>query len=232
MERNVQSAVMFLSPHHHVQRELICSLLLWMMSTVMTRPSQTADLTSKISSVEELPEEFRKQLQQDESDSREDEEYGDSCVSVFRSLEERIIRASASIEQGAAFLSAPQRVFSWRDCVHVCYSHPHCRTAIIQEDLQQPDESLRCYLFNCTYRGRNVWSFSFQPGFSSYSRGNDSSRPHEPTQSPVATDRPNTSAKRLSYGMDEEGSLMQGGFPQFRILKKSAPNPSETSKSD
>uniref|UniRef100_A0A672R8R8 Low density lipoprotein receptor-related protein 11 n=1 Tax=Sinocyclocheilus grahami TaxID=75366 RepID=A0A672R8R8_SINGR len=137
---------------HHIQRALICSVLLWMS----TRSSSTSDLKSRISGVEELLEEFRKQLQQDESDSREDEEDGDRCISGFKAAEERIIRASASIEQGAAFLSAPQRVFSWRDCAHACCSHPHCTAAIIQEDLKQPDDSLRCYLFNCTYRGRNI----------------------------------------------------------------------------
>uniref|UniRef100_A0A673G485 Low density lipoprotein receptor-related protein 11 n=1 Tax=Sinocyclocheilus rhinocerous TaxID=307959 RepID=A0A673G485_9TELE len=140
----------------------------------MTRSSSTSDLKSKISGVEELLEEFRKQLQQDESDSREDEEDGDRCISGFKAAEERIIRASASIEQGAAFLSAPQRVYSWRDCAHACCSHPHCTAAIIQEDLKQPDDSLRCYLFNCTYRDRSVCSFSFQPGFSTYSRVNNS----------------------------------------------------------
>uniref|UniRef100_A0A673KFV7 Low density lipoprotein receptor-related protein 11 n=1 Tax=Sinocyclocheilus rhinocerous TaxID=307959 RepID=A0A673KFV7_9TELE len=137
---------------HHIQRALICSVLLWMSTAVMTRFSSTSDLKSKISGVEELLEEFRKQLQQDESDSREDEEDGDRCISGFEAVEERIIRASASIEQGAAFLSAPQRVFSWRDCAHACCSHPHCTAAIIQEDLKQPDDSLCCYLFNCTYR--------------------------------------------------------------------------------
>ncbi|XP_016402385.1 low-density lipoprotein receptor-related protein 11-like, partial [Sinocyclocheilus rhinocerous] len=163
---------------------------------------------SKISGVEELLEEFRKQLQQDESDSREDEEDGDRCISGFEAVEERIIRASASIEQGAAFLSAPQRVFSWRDCAHACCSHPHCTAAIIQEDLKQPDDSLRCYLFNCTYRGRNVCSFSFQPGFSTYSRvDNSSSRHHEPSLDSAATDSPSTSAGRPSYGIDEGGFL-------------------------
>lgn len=191
---------------HHIQRALICSVLLFMTTTVMTRSSSTSDLKSKISGVEELLEEFRKQLQQDESDSREDEEDGDRCISGFKAVEERIIRASASIEQGAAFLSAPQRVFSWRDCVHACCSHPHCTAAIIQEDLKQSDDSLRCYLFNCTYRGRNVCSFSFQPGFSTYSRVNNSSRP------PPTTDSPSTSAGRPTYGIDEDESVMQGGF--------------------
>ncbi|XP_016305319.1 low-density lipoprotein receptor-related protein 11-like isoform X2 [Sinocyclocheilus anshuiensis] len=185
---------------HHIQRALICSLLLCMS----TRSSSTSDLKSKIPGVEDLLEEFRKQLQQDESDSREDEEDGDRCISGFKAAEERIIRASASIEQGAAFLSAPQRVFSWRDCAHACCSHPHCTAAIIQEDLKQPDDSLRCYLFNCTYRGRSVCSFSFQPGFSTYSRlDNSSSRRHEPSLDSAATDSPSTSAGRPSYGIDE-----------------------------
>uniref|UniRef100_A0A671SXZ9 Low density lipoprotein receptor-related protein 11 n=1 Tax=Sinocyclocheilus anshuiensis TaxID=1608454 RepID=A0A671SXZ9_9TELE len=176
--------------HKLKSRALICSVLLWMSTAVMTRSSSTSDLKSKISGVEELLEEFRKQLQQDESGSREDEEDGDRCISGFKAAEERIIRASASIEQGAAFLSAPQRVFSWRDCAHACCSHPHCTAAIIQEDLKQPDDSLRCYLFNCTYRGRSVCSFSFQPGFSTYSRVNNSSRPHEPGRGSTATDSP------------------------------------------
>ncbi|ROL50931.1 Low-density lipoprotein receptor-related protein 11 [Anabarilius grahami] len=196
---------------HLVQRALICSVLLCMTRTVMmTRSSSTSDLKSKISGVEELLEEFRKQLQQDETDSREDEEDGDRCVSGFKAVEERIIRASASIEQGAAFLSAPQRVFSWRDCVHACCSHPHCTSAIIQEDLKQSDDSLRCYLFNCTYRGRNVCSFSFQPGFSTYSRADNSTRAHESSRGSAATGRPNTSARRPAFGIDEEESVMQG----------------------
>ncbi|XP_067272854.1 low-density lipoprotein receptor-related protein 11 [Pseudorasbora parva] len=188
--------MMFQSAHH----ALICSALLF----AMTRSSPTSDLKSKISGVEELLEEFRKQLQQDESDSREAAEDGDRCVGGFTAVEERIIRASASIEQGAAFLSAPQRVFSWRDCVHACCALPHCTAAIIQEDLKQQDDSLRCYLFNCTYRGRNVCSFSFQPGFSAYSRAENG------TRGPGATGRPKTSPGRPSYGLDEEESVMHG----------------------
>ncbi|XP_043074857.1 low-density lipoprotein receptor-related protein 11 [Puntigrus tetrazona] len=190
---------------HRIQRALVCSLLLCMTTTtVTTRSSSASDLKSKISGVEELLEEFRKQLQQDESDSRDDEEDEDRCIGGFKAVEERIIRASASIEQGAAFLSAPQRVFSWRDCAHACCSNPHCTAAIIQEDLKQPDDSLRCYLFNCTYRGRNVCSFSFQPGFSTYSRvDNSSSRLHEAGLLSAATGSPSTSARRPSYGIDE-----------------------------
>ncbi|XP_073711848.1 low-density lipoprotein receptor-related protein 11 [Misgurnus anguillicaudatus] len=184
---------------HHVQRALVFYFIFCMMSAAATRSSPTSDLKSKISGVEELLEEFRKQLQQEETDSGEND--GDACVSEFTAAEERIIRASASIEQGAAFLSAPPRVFSWRDCVHACCSHPRCTAAIIQEDQKQPDGSLRCYLFNCTYRGRDVCAFSFQPGFSTYSRANDSARPEEPVI--AVTERPETAARRPSHGRDE-----------------------------
>jgi len=176
----------------------------------MTRSSSpTSDLKSQISGVEELLEEFRKQLQQ-EPGPRGDAGDGDRCVRGFQAQEERIIRASASIEQGGAFLSAPPRVFSWRDCVHACCAHPHCTDAIIQEELTQPDGSLRCYLFNCTSGGRSVCSFSFQPGFSTYSRADNSTR--APSAAPG---RPDTAAEGgPAYGIGEE-SLMQGGFLQL-----------------
>ncbi|XP_056102068.1 low-density lipoprotein receptor-related protein 11 isoform X1 [Rhinichthys klamathensis goyatoka] len=200
--------------HHHVQRALICSLLLCVTRTVlMTRSSSpTSDLKSQISGVEELMEEFLKQLQQ-EPGPRGDAGDGDRCVRGFQAQEERIIRASASIEQGGAFLSAPQRVFSWRDCVHACCALPHCTDAIIQEELTQPDGSLRCYLFNCTSGGRSVCSFSFQPGFSTYSRADNSTRAREPPggDPSAAPGRPDTAAGGgPAYGIGEEESLMQG----------------------
>lgn len=182
----------------------------------MTRSSSpTSELKSQISGVEELLEEFRKQLQQDEPGPRGGEGDGDRCVGGFQAQEERIIRASASIEQGGAFLSAPQRVFSWRDCVHACCALPHCTDAIIQEELTQPDGSLRCYLFNCTYGGMSVCSFSFQPGFSTYSRADSSSRAREPAggEPSAAPGRPDTAAGgRPANGIGEEESLMEGGF--------------------
>ncbi|XP_005160377.1 low-density lipoprotein receptor-related protein 11 isoform X1 [Danio rerio] len=184
---------------HHV---LLCAALLWVSSSAGARSSPTSELKSRISGVEELLEEFRKQLQQDEPSSREQEGDGDRCVAGFRAAESRIIRASASIEQGAAFLSAPPRVFSWRDCARACCSLPHCTVAIIQEDLKQPDDSLRCYLFNCTYRGKSVCSFSYQPGFSTYSRLNDSSG----APGTAATDRP---AGRPAPALGEEEAMMQ-----------------------
>lgn len=142
-------------------------------SVGVARASQISDLKSKLSGVEELLEEFRKQLQQDDS-YQSAEDASDACLSDFDAAEERIIRAMASIERGATFLSAPGRVYSRRDCVRACCAEPRCTTAIVQE--QQPQQqadnggALRCYLFNCTYGGANVCAFSFQRGFSTFGR--------------------------------------------------------------
>ncbi|XP_061742241.1 low-density lipoprotein receptor-related protein 11 [Nerophis ophidion] len=152
--------------HHRSLLSLL--LLLCFLPPGHTRTSAISDLKSKISGVEELLEEFRKQLQQDQT--YRPSEVADSCVSDFASARESIIRAKASIEQGATFLMAPDRVYTWRDCVHACCSQPHCTVAVVQGEPRQPGESLNCYLFNCTYRSQNVCSFAPQPGFTSHSR--------------------------------------------------------------
>ncbi|KAK0151562.1 Low-density lipoprotein receptor-related protein 11 [Merluccius polli] len=166
--------------YHHHRRPFHCALLLLLCAAVKTaaaRSSQISELKSKISGVEELLEEFRQQLQQDQAYTSSRPGVGvvvDTCLSDFTSAEERIIRAKASIEQGAAFLSVPARVYSRRDCLHACCAEPHCTLAVVQEDLLGLDgseEGLHCYLFNCTYRGRDVCSFTPQPGFSTYGRG-------------------------------------------------------------
>lgn len=161
---------MALAQHH---RLITCMLLLCMVTSIQTRSSQTLDLKSKISGVEELLEEFRKQLQQDQTYTREEEEVVDVCLADFNAVEEHIIRATASIEQGATFLSAPDRVYSWKDCLHACCADPHCTVAVVQEDRRQSDDSLSCYLFSCTYRNKNVCSFAAQAGFSTYSRAHN-----------------------------------------------------------
>ncbi|XP_062858529.1 low-density lipoprotein receptor-related protein 11 [Trichomycterus rosablanca] len=149
-------------------------LLVFFCLAGINRSSQISDLKSKITGVEELLEEFRKQLQQDES-YQTPEEPNDACLSDFDLANERIIRAMASIERGATFLSAPARVRSRRDCVRACCAEPRCSTAVVQEETQQSDtpetDGLRCYLFNCTYGGANVCAFYFQRGFSTFSRG-------------------------------------------------------------
>ncbi|KAL0967359.1 hypothetical protein UPYG_G00251240 [Umbra pygmaea] len=152
-------------------------LLFCMVTSIHTRSSQISDLKSKISGVEELLEEFRKQLQQDQTDTRGDEDVVDVCLGDFNAVEEHIIRARASIEQGATFLSVPDRVYSWKDCLHACCADTHCTLAVVQEDMRQSDDSLSCYLFNCTYRSKNVCLFAPQAGFSTYSRAHNTTVP-------------------------------------------------------
>lgn len=162
---------------HQRLRLLSCVALLCALRRADTRSSQISDLKSRISGVEELLEEFRKQLQQDQA-YRGPGDAIDSCVGDFNAAEERIIRTKDSIEQGAAFLLAPDRVYSWKDCLHACCSQAHCTVAVVQEDARQPGDSLSCYLFNCTYRGKNVCSFAPQQGFTTYSRSANATRGH------------------------------------------------------
>lgn len=154
-----------------------CSLLLLLFGeSIDSRSSPISELKSKISGVEELLEEFRQQLQQDQVYRPAD--VLDSCLGDFSHAADSIIRARVSIEQGATFLLAPEPVSTWKDCLHACCSLPHCTVAVVRESLRQPKDSLHCYLFNCTYRGQNVCSFAPQQGFSTYSRTANSSQAH------------------------------------------------------
>ncbi|XP_006626311.2 low-density lipoprotein receptor-related protein 11 [Lepisosteus oculatus] len=155
------------SPQSH--RLLCCVTLLFTGQCVLAKFSQISDLKSKLSGVEELLEEFRKQLQQDQEHKREDGA-GDECLNSYNAIEDYIIRARDSIELGATFLTAPARVYSWRDCLHACCSDPHCTVAVAEQERGRSEESLSCFLFNCTYRGRNICKFSLQEGYNSYSR--------------------------------------------------------------
>ncbi|XP_075939853.1 low-density lipoprotein receptor-related protein 11 [Anarhichas minor] len=167
---------------------LACVVLLNAVRRIDTRSLPISDLKSKISSVEELLEEFRKQLQQDQTYRAGDAL--DSCVGDFNAVGERIIRTKASIEQGATFLLAPDRVYTWRDCLHACCSQPHCTVAVVQQDLRQPGDSLSCYLFNCTYRSKNVCSFAPQQGFTAYSRTANTTQGQLPVSSSGAARGP------------------------------------------
>uniref|UniRef100_A0A3P9I4X1 Low density lipoprotein receptor-related protein 11 n=1 Tax=Oryzias latipes TaxID=8090 RepID=A0A3P9I4X1_ORYLA len=145
---------------------LACLLMLISASPFAARSSSSiSDLKSKISGVEELLEEFRQQEQ-----TRGAGDVTDSCVVDFSASKERIIRTKVSTQHGAAFLLAPDRVHSWRDCVHACCAQPYCTVAVLQEEPRKAGDSLGCYLFNCTYRNTNVCSFSPQRGFTTYSR--------------------------------------------------------------
>ncbi|XP_038133473.1 low-density lipoprotein receptor-related protein 11 isoform X2 [Cyprinodon tularosa] len=186
-------------PQH--PRLLLPCLLLLFTSRLHARSSQISDLKSKISGVEELLEEFRKQLQQDQAYRAAD--VSDSCVGDFSAAEERIIRTQASIEQGAAFLLAPKSVFTWRDCLHACCSLPHCTVAVVQEDLRRPGESLNCYMFNCTYRNKNICSFAAQEGFTTYSRTANQSQGRLPGSHSEGTGRPGHAQGEETQEVDE-----------------------------
>ncbi|KAI3364115.1 hypothetical protein L3Q82_010944 [Scortum barcoo] len=162
----------------HPRPPLAAVVLLSAALLIDARSSPISDLKSKISGVEELLEEFRKQLQQDQAYKAEDAL--DSCVGDFSGVGQRIIRAKASIEQGATFLLAPDRVYTWRDCLHACCSQPHCTVAVVQEEPRLPGDRLSCYLFNCTYRGQQVCSFAPQQGFTTYSKTPNSTQGHRP----------------------------------------------------
>ncbi|KAM3603379.1 uncharacterized protein V6R79_021118 [Siganus canaliculatus] len=167
---------------------LLSAVLLCSPQLVGARSSPLSDLKSKISGVEELLEEFRKQLQQNQAYKVGD--VLDSCVGDFSPVGERIIKAKASIEQGATFLLAPESVYTWNDCLHACCSQPHCTVAVVQESPRQRGESLSCYLFNCTYRGQNVCSFASQPGFTSYSRNSNATQLQAPASAGGGAGRP------------------------------------------
>ncbi|XP_037305856.2 low-density lipoprotein receptor-related protein 11 isoform X2 [Pungitius pungitius] len=153
----------------HPRLLLACVALSSALQRGDARSLPISDLKSKITGVEELLEEFRQQLQQDQT--RRAGDAVDSCAGDFDAVGERIIRTKASIEQGATFLMVPDRVYTWKDCLHACCSQPHCTVAVLQRDRQgQPGDSLSCYLFNCTYRGASVCTFAPQQGFTTYSR--------------------------------------------------------------
>ncbi|KAF0023801.1 hypothetical protein F2P81_024431 [Scophthalmus maximus] len=159
--------------HLHLQLLLLLLLLLARVapSSAAARSSPISDLKSKISGVEELLEEFRLQLQQDQAHREAEALDADPCARDFDAAPQRIIRTKASIERGATFLLAPERVATWRQCLRVCCAQPHCTVAVVQEEARRPPgDGLSCYLFNCTYQGRAVCSFAPQQGFTTYSR--------------------------------------------------------------
>lgn len=199
---------MLCSASHH-KRLIVCVTLLWTANIVLSKSSQISDIKSKISGVEELLEEFRKQLQQDHGLTREDE-VGDVCLSGFNAIEEHIIRAKDSMDEGATFLTAPNQVYSWRDCLHACCVDPRCTVAVVQEDLEQSEDNLSCFLFNCTYRNKNVCTFSIQQGYSTYSRDHNTSGYTSLASSHPNFNKQTNSIKRPQDRLSADDPTMQG----------------------
>ncbi|XP_074043911.1 low-density lipoprotein receptor-related protein 11 isoform X2 [Macrotis lagotis] len=163
-----------------------------------------AELRSSISGVEELLEEFRKQLRQEpparepargpQPRERPGAEAG--CPGgAYTVRPDSIIHTKDSLGAGASFLSAPAAVRDWQQCVAACCAEPLCTVAVVE--LAQPQAPAAagpsCYLFNCTYRGRNVCKFSPHRGYDSYSlspaaegRRNATRRPAGPARGRAA----------------------------------------------
>ncbi|XP_070808037.1 low-density lipoprotein receptor-related protein 11 [Pituophis catenifer annectens] len=169
-------------------------LVLWLLPPLVlllgAPESSTGELRSPAASgVESLLEEFRRQLQleRDPSGGRSDEleEAAGRCRggteelaggggsssggSFFSVRSDSIIRTKDSIAAGATFLGSPGSVAAPRHCLDACCADALCTLAVLQQQQQQQQPaSVRCYLFNCTYRGRAVCVFSPQRGYNSY----------------------------------------------------------------
>ncbi|XP_042109546.1 low-density lipoprotein receptor-related protein 11-like isoform X2 [Ovis aries] len=139
-----------------------------------------SELHAQLSGVEQLLEEFRRQLQQErpqeelELELRAGGDPQEGCPGPrgggYRARPDAIIRTKDSIAAGASFLSAPAAVRDWRQCLQACCLEPHCSVAVVElPGGPRPSGRARCYLFNCTWRGRSVCKFALHRGYSSYS---------------------------------------------------------------
>ncbi|XP_061480090.1 low-density lipoprotein receptor-related protein 11 isoform X2 [Rhineura floridana] len=184
-------------PGHHCLRRL---LLLPLLLLVMLGSPSVQLRSPAMSGVESLLEEFRRQLQQEQNPpagghGNERTEAAGRCRggneepagdgggrSFFSARPDAIIRTKDSIAAGATFLDSPGSVASPRLCLDACCAEAHCTLVVVQQ--QQQAGSFRCYLFNCTYRGRAVCLFSPQRGYSSYSLEPSSYPPASETDEP------------------------------------------------
>ncbi|XP_043925008.1 low-density lipoprotein receptor-related protein 11 isoform X2 [Protopterus annectens] len=157
------------SPVSHI---LYLGLLLLFGPCFSVRSPQVSDLRSQISGVEELLEEFSKQLQQDQQEEQQRVTgRTDLCLDSYSVMKGSIIRTKDSIAEGATFLTAPSGIATWEECLHVCCSEPRCTLAVVEMSFADPSSSsagLNCYLFNCTYGKRNVCKFSQHRGYNSF----------------------------------------------------------------
>ncbi|XP_062833563.1 low-density lipoprotein receptor-related protein 11 isoform X1 [Anolis carolinensis] len=120
--------------------------------------------------VESLLEQFRRQQQEPSEEEAAAAESG-RCASggAFSSRPDSIIRTKDSLAAGATFLGSPGAVEGARQCLEACCAREPCSLAVLQR-AATPSDAPRCYLFNCTFRGRHVCLFAPQPGYHSYAR--------------------------------------------------------------
>ncbi|KAL4676061.1 hypothetical protein H8959_010206 [Pygathrix nigripes] len=169
-------------PRHGALRGLLL-LCLWLASGRAALPpaEPLSELHAQLSGVEQLLEEFRRQLQQErpqeelELELRSGGSPQEDCPGPggggYSAMPDVIIRTKDSLAAGASFLLAPAAVRGWRQCVAACCSEPRCSVAVVELPRRPspPAAALGCYLFNCTARGRNVCKFALHRGYSSYS---------------------------------------------------------------
>ncbi|KAM7136924.1 low-density lipoprotein receptor-related protein 11 isoform 1-T1 [Molossus nigricans] len=165
-------------PRHRALRGLLL-LCLWLPSGRAAAP--LSELHAQLSGVDQLLEEFRRQLQQErpqeelELELRAGRGPQQGCPGPggggYSAMSDAIIRTKDSIAAGASFLRAPEAVRDWRQCVAACCSEPRCSVAVVELPPRPapPAPALGCYLFNCTARGRSVCRFALHRGYSSYS---------------------------------------------------------------
>lgn len=158
-------------------------LCLWLPSGGAAGPPSAprAGLLAPLSGVEQLLEEFRRQLQQERPQEELELELRagggprEGCPGPggggYSARPDAIIRTKDSIAAGASFLRAPAAVRDSRQCVAACCSEPRCSVAVVELP-RRPEgpaaAELRCYLFNCTVHGRSVCKFAPHRGYSSY----------------------------------------------------------------
>ncbi|XP_047589930.1 low-density lipoprotein receptor-related protein 11 isoform X4 [Lutra lutra] len=175
-----------LSPRHLALRGLLL-LCLWLPSVRASGPPSAplSQLHAQLSGVEQLLEEFRRQLQQERPQEELELELRagggpseEGCPGPggggYSAMPDAIIRTKDSLAAGASFLSAPAAVRDWRQCVAACCSEPRCSVAVVELPRRPAAPAaaaaaLGCYLFNCTARGRSVCKFALHRGYSSYS---------------------------------------------------------------
>ncbi|KAM6185598.1 low-density lipoprotein receptor-related protein 11 [Rhynchocyon petersi] len=148
-------------------------LCLWLPSGRAEGPP-----AAPLPAVEQLLQEFRRQLRQEppqelELELRANGDPREDCPGAgggYRALPDAIIRTKDSLAAGASFLRAPAAVRGWRQCVAACCAEPRCSVAVVELPRRPAaPAALSCYLFNCTARGRSVCRFAPHRGYSSYS---------------------------------------------------------------
>lgn len=176
----------------------LCLLSLPPLLLLLLSPSSAEPRSAAVSGVESLLEEFRRQLQQESPGGGRGSERAEAAGrcrgggegaaggGFFSAKPDSIIHAKDSIAAGATFLGSPGSVTDPRQCLDACCAESRCTLAVLQQQQQQQPQlaSFRCYLFNCTYRGRSVCLFSPQRGYSSYCLEPGSNPPDLETDEP------------------------------------------------